>query len=319
MKPVKKEKIYLVEYDVSETAAARYFKWWLDPAICLWTTVSKSHLQAFDRAAARQGKEPFELVLEDFAKVAGAASERIFVPAGNELMRAGLKRTVAPVSWIDPDLRSYRVGPEGTVFKLAGQEFVFSQPLPRQMADSLALAAALLKHCGREVRTDCRNFPVPPGRSTLLPGYKGCWLIDSSYNAQLEAVAAVLEMFKEFSAEKKWLVMGDLTEQGSFVERAHQDLAGLIADFEPDRLFLVGRRLKRYAKPLLEKRHPDLSWSPKADAELIESLKGSITGREAILFKGAGFLDILVEALLENQADAALLNNPGRLRRVLRL
>lgn len=317
-KRVREEKFYLVEYDVSETAAARYFKWWLNPAICLWTTVSESHLQAFDRAARKQGREPFELVVEDFAKVVRAASERIFAPGSSRLMRNSLKGTDAPISWSDGELLSYEVGPKGTVFKFPGREFVFSQPLPRQLADSLALMTDLLKHCGREVKTDCRDWPAPPGRSTLLAGYKGCWLIDSSYNAQLEAVAAVLEMFKEFSAAKKWLVIGDMTEQGSFVERAHRDLAELIIDFKPDRLFLVGRRLKQYACPLLEKRYPDLHWSPRADAALIKLLKDSVTGEEAILFKGAGFLDILVEALLKNQADAALLNNPGRLRRVLR-
>ena len=318
LKRVRKEEFYLVEYDVSETAAARYFKWWLNPAICLWTTVSRSHVQAFDRAARRQSREPLELVLEDFAKVAGAASERIFAPAANRLMRDSLKGAATPISWTADELLAYRVGPEGTVFEFAEREFVFSQPLPRQLADSLVLMVDLLKHCGREVKTDCRDWPAPPGRSSLLAGYKGCWLIDSSYNAQLEAVAAVLEMFKEFSAEKKWLVIGDMTEQGSFVEQAHQKLAELIAGFKPDRLFLVGRRMKRYAGPLLEEQYPDLHWSPRADAALIKLLKDSITGEEAILFKGAGFLDILVEALLENRADAALLNNPGRLRRVLR-
>ena len=187
LKTRRPEKVYLVEYDVSEIAAARYFKWWLQPAVCLWATVSASHLQGFDWAAARRSRPPFELVVEDFAKVAQAASEQIFAPADEKLMKRSLKESATPISWIKDDLLAYQVSSDGTVFKFADKEFIFGQPLPRRMSRSLVLISALLKYCGRDIKTDCRNWPAPPGRSTLLAGYRGCQLIDSTYNAQLEA------------------------------------------------------------------------------------------------------------------------------------
>ena len=316
---VRPEEKYLVEYDAYDMVSSRYFKWWLRPNICLWTTVSESHLQNFEKAAKKKNLKTFDLVVSEFAKIVQCADQHIFAPADNRFMKQSLKGAQTPVSWLKDELLEYEVGSKGTVFKFKDIRFVFSHPLPKEMSHILTLAAGLMGYLKQAPRTDLRDWQPPPGRSSLLGGYKDCYLIDSSYNAQYEAVLAILAMFESFKAQEKWLVFGDMIEQGDFTRKAHLEVADKILELDLKKVFLVGRRTKKYVYPALKEKYPNLHWTNKADKDLILHLKQEIKGGEVILFKGAGVLDILVEALLKNPADNKFLNNPGRLDRVLKL
>lgn len=315
---VRPEEKYLVEYDAYDMVSSRYFKWWLRPNVCLWTTVSESHLQNFEKAAKKKNLKTFDLVVSEFAKIVQSADQHIFAPADNRFMKQSLKGVQTPVSWLKDELLEYGVDSKGTVFKFKDIRFVFSHPLPKEMSHILTLAAGLMGYLKQAPRTDLRDWQPPPGRSSLLRGYKGCHLIDSSYNAQYEAVLAILAMFESFKAQEKWLVFGDMIEQGDFTRKAHLEVADKILELDLKKVFLVGRRTKKYIYPILKEKYPNLHWTNKADKDLILHLKRGIKGGEVILFKGAGVLDILVEALLKNPADNKFLNNPGRLDRVLK-
>ncbi len=313
------EKRYLVEYDVYNMISNRYLKWWLRPDICLWTAVSQSHLQNFEKEAKKRNLAPFDLVVEEFGKLAASARQHIFALGDNKFMKRSLKGAQTPVSWLKEELLDYEVGLEGTVFKFRDARFVFSQPLPKEISRVLVLMMALMNHLEEPFKTDLRDWQPPPGRSSLLKGYKGCYLIDSSYNAQYEAVLAILSMFKSFKASEKWLVFGDMLEQGDFMRTAHSKIAERILELDFDNVLLIGHRTKEHAYPILKKKYPDLYWANRVDEDLILHMKKRIKGREVILFKGSGILDILVEALLQNQSDSKFLNNPGRLGRTLNL
>ena len=58
-------------------------------------------------------------------------------------------------------------------------------------------------------------------------------------------------MTKRMHADHKWLVIGDIVDQGSTEAEEHKKLAGLIADVEPEKVILVGRRTKKYTAPEL--------------------------------------------------------------------
>ena len=114
---------------------------------------------------------------------------------------------------------------------------------------------------------------------------------------------STLEMFHHMHADHKWLVIGDIIDQGSIEEEEHIKLAQLIADVEPDNIILVGQRTKQYTAPKLK----ELGFSahttndPKKALEYIEK---HITGKETILFKGSQYLEWIIEKLLLNPEDA---------------
>ena len=116
-------------------------------------------------------------------------------------------------------------------------------------------------------------------------------------------MASVLDMVKRMHAEKKWLVIGDIVEQGSLEEEEHRRLAKLIADAEPDLVILVGRRTKKYTAPELKKLGVPAAATtdPKKALSFIEK---HIRGNETLIFKGSQYLEWIIEKLLADPKDA---------------
>ena len=104
-------------------------------------------------------------------------------------------------------------------------------------------------------------------------------------------------------AEHKWLIVGDIVEQGSIEQDEHVKLAHLIAKVEPEKVILVGRRTKEYTAPELKKLGVSAvaTTDPKKALNYIEN---HITGKETLIFKGSQYLEWVIEKLLEDPADA---------------
>ena len=314
---VPQETKYLVEYDAFDPTSSDYFKWWLRPRFVVWLTVSQSHIEQFDKKAKSKKKTPMECVVEEFKSITVSASELIFAPRKNDVIKQALQDAQTPVQWVD-DVVDYSVDLKETVFRLAGKRFAFSHPLPEQMGPTLSLMNALVDQLGYDVKQDLRAWQPPPGRNTLLRGYKGCHLIDSSYNAQLESFLAMIDMLKKMTVSQKWLVCGDMLEQGTFIAQGHEQLARELIDCKADRLFLVGPRTEKYVCPILSQANVAFDHVRTIDRNFLELIKREIRGGEIILLKGAGFLGTLAEALLANKSDRQFLDLPGRYMHMLK-
>ena len=301
------EKIYLVEYDVASVFSVRFFKWWLKPHLCVWVSVTPAHLQFFDKAAQRAGKSSFALAVEDFTILVKAASEHIFALADNKIMRRSLSDAQTPVHWVEVPDFDYKVTLKATLFKFPDIKYLFSQPVPRAISKNLVLMKAILDYFNIPIITDLRHYSYAPSRHTVLAGLKNSFLIDSTFNSQLSSALAMLQLLKDLPRGRKWLVCGDMIEQGQWTEKAHFMLAEAIAALKLQRVFLIGERSRNYMYPVLQKESNVIS-APKIDQPFIDDFKKLIQGQEIILFKGAGYLYLLIEALLENPQDRRLLH-----------
>ena len=134
----------------------------------------------------------------------------------------------------------------------------------------------------------------------MLKGIRGTTIIDSSYNANVDSVTAVLNMVKQLPSESKWLILGDLIEQGEFEKEEHERVARILAQTDFQKIILVGPRSAEYVLPLLDSRA--VSFTEPKDA--LDYLKSSLNGREVLVFKGARFLEGIIEHLLLDKSDA---------------
>ena len=128
-------------------------------------------------------------------------------------------------------------------------------------------------------------------------------IIDSSYNAHLISVRSILEMSKEMPEKKKWLIIGDMVEQGFIEGDEHAKLADLIADAKPDKVILVGRRTKKYTYPRLK----EFGINAETFGDVKPALKyieKNTKGGEVLIFKGSQYLEWIIEKLLKNPEDA---------------
>ena len=117
------------------------------------------------------------------------------------------------------------------------------------------------------------------------------------------SVASILDMTKRMHADHKWLIIGDIVDQGSIENEEHKKLAKLIADVRPEQVILVGRRTKEYTAPRLK----ELGVSAVATTDprkALSYLEKHITGKETLIFKGSHYLEWIIEKLLANPKDA---------------
>jgi len=173
--------------------------------------------------------------------------------------------------------------------------------MPRDVTTQLLMLDKLMDYLGEKITTDLSNFRMPPARSNFLQGKKGVKIIDSSYNAHIISMTTVLDMVRELKATHKWLVIGDIIDQGNLEGEEHKKLARLLLDAKAEKIVMIGRRTKKYTAPLLEGKCDFESFDKPQQA--LKYLEANLTGKETVIFKGSQYLEWIVEKMLENPDD----------------
>lgn len=302
------ERFYVVEIDGERPHEAEFIATWLCPEVTIWVSLGLSHAIQFENVV-KDGEFPSldKAIAAEFATLPENTKKLVYIDANVPLMKAATKDIKAKVvAFKKSDLKKYVVYPESTDFTYGKTTFHFNHPEPRDLAYHLLVLQDLMNYLKLPFNPDFSGLSMPPGRSSFFKGKKGINIIDSSYNAHLISVESILDMTRRMHADHKWLVIGDIVDQGSIESSEHEKLAGLIADVEPENIILVGRRTKKYTAPKLKSlgfsAHTTLD--PKKALEYIEK---HITGEETIVFKGSQYLEWIIEKLLADPADAAKL------------
>ena len=296
---------YIVEIDGERPHETEFLATWLQPEVTLWVSLGLSHAVQFEREVA-EGKFPSldEAIAHEFATLPANTSKRVYIDDSNELMVKATKGIKAKVISMNRNaLKRYDVYPTRTDFVFDSAAFHFSQPQPKDLAVQLLMLEDLVAYLRIPLRTDLSSMPVPPGRSSFFQGKNGLKIIDSSYNAHLISVESILEMAKSLRAGHKWLVIGDIVDQGSLEGEEHRKLADLIAAVKPEMVILVGRRTKEYTAPRLK----ELGIETRTTLDPHKALKfieDHTSGDEVLIFKGSQYLEWIIEQLLENPEDA---------------
>jgi len=95
----------------------------------------------------------------------------------------------------------------------------------------------------RDSAAALKEFELIQGRGRLERTKKGVWLIDESYNANPESMAAALKLFSEYSrlaGRGKTLVLGEMAELGDYSAQAHRELGELLSKTAFNRLYYLG-------------------------------------------------------------------------------
>ena len=303
-----KQKFYVVEIDGERPHETEFLAQWLKPEVTIWVSIGRSHAAQFDKVVKNgEFKDLTEAIVAEFAQLPKNTTKRVYIDGTSKLVKAateGISAKVVPVK--KTDIKKYIVRPDSTDFTYGETTFHFNHPEPKDVAFDLLVLQDLMKYLKLPFNPDFSELAVAPGRSSYFRGKKGIDIVDSSYNAHLISMAAILDMVRRMHAEHKWLVIGDIVEQGSIEAEEHVKLAKLIAEVEPEKVILVGRRTKKYTAPELKK----LGVSAVATEDPKKALKyieGHIRGRETLVFKGSQYLEWIIEQLLEDPADAAKL------------
>jgi UDP-N-acetylmuramyl pentapeptide synthase len=123
--------------------------------------------------------------------------------------------------------------------------------LGRHQVAPIAYGAALADKLGlskEQIEKGCAE--VKPFEHRMQPRYvHGAWLIDDTYNGNLEGLQAGLQLLDELDFKRRWYVTPGLVDQGSETERVHLELGKSIAKANPDIVVLMDNS----ARPIIEK------------------------------------------------------------------
>jgi UDP-N-acetylmuramoyl-tripeptide--D-alanyl-D-alanine ligase len=151
-----------------------------------------------------------------------------------------------------------------------------------------------------------KNFNLPPGRSSLIPGIKGSIIIDSSYNASAKPTLDLLQMLSQLGSRKTYALLGDMRELGQETQGEHEEVARLVAKV-CTQVFLTGPAMKRYALPLINQKEAGKALWFESASKAADHLKTILKPTDIILIKGSQntlFLETAVEKLMKDPAKA---------------
>lgn len=318
-------KFYVVEVDCDRPKEGRVLASFLNPDIVLWLSVSRTHTINFDKQIVQKGFEYIEeAIANEFGYLVEYCKRQVIANGDNSLILEQLKRTRANIIRIEKSiwLEDYSINNGKTKFAMKGSKYIFPYLLPEETFYSIAMCMELLNYLQIRSNMQFADLVLPPGRSSVFRGIKGTTIIDSTYNATPASVVAILSMFEKYKTKKKWIVLSDMVELGDEEKEEHERLADLLSKMDAERILLMGPRMGKYTYPVLSRKSkvpPTLKlWrtgesrkyildkflTPK---EVLDYLERNLQGGETILFKGARFLEGVIEHLLKNKEDVARL------------
>ena len=301
----RKEKFYIVEADGERPHEAEWIAKWLRPEVSVWVTLGRSHAVFYEQeVAAGNFANVDDAIAHEFSTIPANTRKLVIIDGDNEKMLETTKNIEAKVVSVKKDaLKSYEVYPDKAIFEFAKHKFVFHDPMPRDVTIQLVMLEKLMKYLNEPINYDLNDFHMPPARRNYLEGKRGIKIIDSSYNAHIISMTTVLDMVNVLHAPHKWLVIGDIIDQGRLEGEEHEKLAQLLLDTKVENIVLIGRRTKKYTYPLLKDKTKVQSFDKPQQA--LKYLEKNLTGKETVIFKGSQYLEWIVEKLLAHPEDVS--------------
>lgn len=313
-----KETIYIVEADADRPGEGEFLASFLQPEVVLWVSTGRTHSMYFDQLVAeKQFTDVDEAIAYEYGYFMSYCSKLAVIDGDSQLQKKQQNRTKAEVIAVTKkDLKKYSLTKEGTRFQINEETYSFNDLLPEEVFVSIEMCKRVVAYLDLPFDNGFKDFVLPSGRGSVFSGIKDTTLIDSTYNANLGSIQAILSMFAKIAARKKWVVIGDMLELGKEEKEEHENLATVLERMELEKIILVGERTAQYTDPSLranaKQSHKNVV-SFKSAKEALEYLLTNIQGEEVILFKGSQslLLEGILEHLLKDKKDAVRLPRRG--------
>lgn len=219
-----------------------------DPDFGLITNIGQAHLEGFgsyeniiatktqlyDHIRAKQGKL-FVNGDDGLLLQLSAESDRIIYGKNGEQLKGEIKQSIPYLVFAlktlkgDLYIRTRLVG---------GYNF--------DNAMAAACAGAYFNIPPLDIQKALESYQPSNLRSQLIRTAKNTIILDA-YNANPNSMKAALSNFREFRAENKIVVLGEMKELGESSEAAHRDIFDMTRNADFSRIILVGEHFAHYA------------------------------------------------------------------------
>ncbi|HUC89483.1 MAG TPA: Mur ligase family protein [Patescibacteria group bacterium] len=246
------EDILIIEYGEGEPGDVERFAAITQPTHAVITGIAPAHLDKYKtlRAAGEDIFSVAKAVPAEKVYVNGDSADALqFVAQGQQIYDEK-----QALGW---KISAIRINLDGTRFvmqKGKNKLELHSGLVGRHQVGPLALAAALAHELGLTERQIQEGIAKTMPFEHRMQPYQlaGAWVIDDTYNGNIEGIRAGTHLLKELPGKRKIYVTPGLVGQGEDTERVHQEMGRLIADASPDIVVLMKHSVTPYIQGGLE-------------------------------------------------------------------
>jgi UDP-N-acetylmuramoyl-tripeptide--D-alanyl-D-alanine ligase len=249
------EEVLIIEYGEGEPGDVARFAKLTHPTHAVITGVAPAHLDKYKTLQAA-GEDIFAVA--DYLK-----GQQVYANADSPDAKPFIKKPYetfnnsGALGW---KVSGVKVGLHGTDFIIKkGNKTLnlHSGLVGRHQVGFLAFVAAFALELGlSEKAVEAGISQTHPFEHRMQPyELSGAWIVDDTYNGNLEGIRAGTQLLKDVDAKRKIYVTPGLVDQGEETERVHVEVGKLIAAAQPDLVVLMENSVTEFiAKGLKEGR-----------------------------------------------------------------
>lgn len=240
------EEILIIEYGEGAPGDVARFVRITKPDLGIITGVAPVHLDKY-KSLKQAGEDIFTLAryLKD---------KNIYVNGESTAARLFIKKSHAiydsqhVAGWTVQNIKSSLRGLHFTLNKDKTSLNLKSSLLGRHQVGPLALAAVIAHQFGlSKEQIEAGITKVQTFEHRMQPyQLSGAWIIDDTYNGNIEGMLAGLQMLKELPARRKVYITPGLVDQGEETPQVHRQLGEAIAETAPQKVVLMKNSVTDY-------------------------------------------------------------------------
>ncbi len=242
------EEVIVIEFGEGKPGDVMRFSEMAGADIAVITGLAPAHLDQYETYDAAA----LDIMSAASGKVPGSVYVNIESPKLHSFYKPGY-RAYNDAGCGEVVISDVIVGLEGTVFKLAvGKNASVSAStglLGEHNLGPIAAAAEIARTLGLtpdQIKAGIAKTKPFEHRMQPRKLASGAWIIDDTYNGNIEGLRAGLALLKQLPAVRKWYVTPGLVDQGPETVRVHRELGTLIAAASPTVVVLMKNSVTNY-------------------------------------------------------------------------
>ncbi len=233
------EEVIVLEFGEGEPGDIRRMAEMFEPDYAVITGLAPNHLDHY---------ESLQAVAKDLLEIEKfVANDNIYINGDSEMLTDYTKERFVHYSVEGLDgwkVNNVKVSVDATKFVLSkGNKKinVKTSLVGRHQIANLTVVSVIADVLGLTKNQIEKGITsASPFQHRMQPrAINGAWIIDDTYNGNLEGLKAGLDLLKEIKADRKWYVTPGLVDQGDETERVHVELGKKIAEINPDIVVLM--------------------------------------------------------------------------------
>lgn len=240
------EDILVIEYGEGKPGDVRRFAETTHPTHAVITGLAPAHLDMY-KTLHKAGEDIFSV--SKFVK-----PEKVYVNGESSQTKPFIKSKFnvydqkGVLGWKVSDVKISIDGTQFTLSKKGEELHLHSHLIGWHQVGPLALVAALAHEFGLSKAQIKEGIAKTAPFEHRMQPYQldGAWVIDDTYNGNIEGIRAGTQLLRDLKAKRKIYVTPGLVDQGKEVEEVHQEMGRLIASAQPDIVVLMRHSVTKF-------------------------------------------------------------------------